>query len=185
MPKGDKAERSDANQSDAKCFCGSQRLYKRCCEPYLTGVKAAPTAEALMRSRYSAFCSGNIDYLVKTHHPDYRSTKENDSLALSVRKTQWLNLIVLSAKKGQRKDSQGTVEFVAAYRDRAATPLGVMATNATNNRIQQMHERSRFKKESGTWFYTDGDMLAPYSPKRSQPCWCGSGRPFKQCHEKR
>ena len=55
----------------ATCHCGSGKPYVKCCEPYING-EPAPTAEALMRSRYSAYVVGAVDYLGETLHPDHR-----------------------------------------------------------------------------------------------------------------
>ena len=188
-------------QCPCQCPCKSGRRYDRCCEPYLNGQKAAPTAEALMRSRYTAFCAGNADYLMATHHPAHRSPRDRQSLAQTIRTTQWLNLRILATQKGQRKDKQGTVEFVAAYCEgRTAAGLTLADSElaaseladseladsrlAASNRVRQLHERSQFVKENGQWFYTEGEVRSPFIPKRDQPCWCGSGQKFKQCHEK-
>ncbi|NEP15746.1 MAG: YchJ family protein [Leptolyngbya sp. SIO4C1] len=149
------------------CPCGSATPYSVCCEPYLSGQAAAPTAEALMRSRYTAFCKGNLDYLVATHHPDRRQVDERLSLHQTLNETSWVSLTVISTQKGQPQDTTGQVEFMAVYR---APELG------------QLHERSRFVKANGRWFYFDGKRLPPLLPKRNQPCWCGSGKKFKQCH---
>ncbi|MFK8182564.1 MAG: YchJ family protein [Phormidesmis sp.] len=157
------------------CPCGNRRQYARCCEQYLTGKKLAPTAETLMRSRYTAFCLGRTDYLIATHHKEHRAADDPDTLEKSIQNTRWINLLVVGTQKGQKKDKKGTVEFVAAYRN---------ATAATSPKIEQLHERSQFVRENGQWFYTEGDMLPPYRPKREQPCWCGSGQKFRQCHEK-
>ena len=157
------------------CPCQSGRRYERCCQPYLNNEKTAPTAEALMRSRYSAFYEGNLDYLIATHHPNYRKNQERSLLERSLLSTQWLHLQILSTHKGQRKDQQGSVEFVAAYRERSAA----MLTAA----VRQLRERSEFVKENAQWFYTVGETRSPFIPKREQPCWCGSGKAFKRCHE--
>ena len=130
-----------------------------------------------MRSRYSAFCQGNVDYLLSTHHPNNRSENERESLKQNVQQTQWTNLIVVKTQKGQRKDKTGTVEFVAAYR-----PFSLLEPQDSTGKIEQLHERSRFIRDSREWFYTDGDRLPDYVPKRSQLCWCGSDKPFKHCH---
>jgi SEC-C motif-containing protein len=65
------------------CPCGSGRSYAECCEPYITGKEKAPTAEALMRSRYSAYVEHEIDYIINTCHRgggkadiDYKSTSD-------------------------------------------------------------------------------------------------------------
>lgn len=173
-----------------RCPCGNQRPYLKCCGLYIESFseslasggdllkrRMAPTAEALMRSRYTAFTQGNIDYLVQTHHPNNRSANAHKSLERSVRQTRWANLIIVKTQKGQKKDKTGTVEFVAAFQ--SAQPIGAQLAT---NKIEQLHERSSFVREKGEWFYTDGEMLADYVLKRSQPCWCGSKKRFKHCH---
>ncbi|MEL7511232.1 MAG: YchJ family metal-binding protein [Cyanobacteria bacterium J06554_3] len=166
-----------------RCLCGSTRPFKRCCEPYLTGKAFAPTAEALMRSRYSAFVQGHIDYLMATHHPAHHGVNARVSLQQSIANTRWLNLAVLKTQKGQKKDKSGVVEFVAAYQAKPSLSLIKAVQNGPVD-CEQMHERSHFVKEQGKWFYTTGEMLLPYVPKRSQPCWCGSGQKFQRCHGK-
>jgi len=158
-----------------QCFCGSKRPLVRCCGPYLAGKAVAPTAEALMRSRYSAFCQSNADYLVATHHSDYREGSDRTALLKTIRTTEWTNLLIVSTQKGQKKDKTGIVEFVAAYRNK------YLLSN-TKSTLGQLHEKSRFVKEKGCWLYTEGDMLPPYRPKPSALCWCGSGQKFKRCH---
>ncbi|MDB9527834.1 YchJ family protein [Oscillatoria sp. CS-180] len=151
------------------CPCGSRLSYATCCQPYLSGTTIAPTAEALMRSRYTAYCKGNIDYLVNTHHASKRTANIRVALSKSMPQTTWLKLTVLDTEQGQPEDNTGIVEFIARYE---AEGYG------------QIHERSRFKKQKGRWFYLDGDHLPPVEPKRNDPCWCGSGKKFKQCHGK-
>ncbi|MEO1403123.1 MAG: YchJ family protein [Cyanobacteria bacterium J06635_1] len=149
------------------CPCQSQQPYRECCKPYLLGHTPAPTAEVLMRSRFTAFCKGNLDYLIATHHPSKRKFDERLQLRQTIKNTRWVNLVIVSTSQGRPQDDTGTVEFVAVYRD---PELG------------QLHERSRFVKPEGQWFYLDGNRLPPWQPKRHQPCWCGSGKKFKQCH---
>ncbi|WP_442902383.1 YchJ family protein [Flavobacterium sp.] len=80
----------------ATCYCGSSRSFKDCCEPYIKGTQKAPTAEALMRSRYSAFATGAADYLVATTHSSTRKFhKKADILAWS-KSNQWIKLEVLA-----------------------------------------------------------------------------------------
>lgn len=122
-----------------------------------------------MRSRYTAYCRGNVDYLIATHHPTRRTPGERASLTDSVLATTWLGLTLVATEQGQPQDQTGTVEFVAFYR---AAELG------------QIHEKSRFVKQRDRWFYLDGDHLPPLWPKRNDSCWCGSGKKFKQCHGK-
>lgn len=156
--------------SPGLCPCGSQRPLSTCCAPFLTGQALPPTAEALMRSRYTAYCQGNIEYLIATHHPLKRGGRDRAALSKSVQSTTWLGLTVLKTAQGMAADREGMVEFVALYRE--------------GNAAKQLHERSRFKKQRGRWFYLDGELLPPLAPKRNEPCWCGSGKKFKQCHGK-
>ncbi len=149
------------------CPCGSNRSYASCCKPYLTAADVALTAEALMRSRYSAYCIGNVDYLIATRHPSKRKFDERINLKKSIETTAWESLTIISTWRGHKNDTAGSVEFVAVY---------------SQPEWGQLHERSRFIKDNNHWFYVDGKILAPILPKRNQPCWCGSGKKFKHCH---
>jgi SEC-C motif domain protein len=140
--------------AERSCPCGSGESYHHCCEPYHQGSAIAPTAEALMRSRYAAFCQGQIDYLVATLHPDSRRPDDRRSLRQTIQSTQWVGLTILKTQKGQAQDHKGIVEFVAAYREGQAAGFGATA-------VKQLHERSRFVKSNSQWFYVDGDILPP------------------------
>lgn len=150
------------------CPCGSQHPYSHCCKPFHSGSANAPTAAALMRSRYSAFVKQLADYLIQTHHPGRRQPDDAAALEQSFRDTTWLELVVMDTKAGGPHDSAGTVEFVASY--------------CAQGKQGFLHERSRFVREDGRWFYVDGEMLPLPTPGRNDPCWCGSGRKFKKCH---
>lgn len=130
-------------------------------------MSVAPTAEALMRSRYVAYCKGNIDYLVATRHPSKRTFDDRINLLKSVKTTVWESLTILGTRKGLKGDANGYVEFMAVH---------------SQPEWGQLHERSKFVKNNDRWFYVDGEMLPPVWPKRNQPCWCGSGKKFKHCH---
>lgn len=149
------------------CPCGSKRLYTSCCEPYLIEADIALTAEALMRSRYVAYCQGNVNYLIATRHPAKRKFDDRINLIKSIKTTVWESLTVVNTWQGKKTDTTGYVEFVAVH---------------SQPEWGQLHERSKFTKENGCWFYVDGEMLPPILPKRNQPCWCGSGEKFKHCH---
>ena len=122
------------------CPCGTGRTYALCCGRYHTG-EAAPDAEALMRSRYSAFVTGNADYLRATWHPDTRPADLGLDAAGSPR-TTWLGLSV----KQHRVTGPDTaeVEFVARYRVGGGSAV-------------RLHERSRFVRLGGRWLYVDGE----------------------------
>ena len=149
------------------CPCGGGSCFGACCQPYLLRTATAPTAEALMRSRYTAYHQGDIDYLIATHHPTQRYPGQRAAILQSVARTTWLGLRVLATEAGQAIDQRGLVEFVAYYED---------------PKPGQIHERSRFTRQKDRWFYVDGDALPAMLPKRSESCWCGSGKKYKACH---
>lgn len=126
---------------DSRCPCLSGESYGGCCAPFHDTSAVAPTAERLMRSRYSAFVVGDAAYLLRTWHPRTRpSTLELDQAQ------QWRRLDIVSTTRGGLLDTEGSVEFRAFYRV-DGTP-GVQ------------HERSRFVREARAWLYVDGDVLS-------------------------
>lgn len=129
---------------DTQCPCGSGKPFAFCCEPAISGRKPAATAEALMRSRYTAFALGAVDYLIATTDPSRRSPQDAELLAEQTQITTWTGLSILATEGGQKDDETGIVEFKAAFE----SPEG----NAT------LHERSRFRREAGQWVYLDGDV---------------------------
>jgi len=150
------------------CYCGEDLAFRDCCDRYISGSQLAPTAEALMRSRYSAFKVGNADYLLASLHPSKRASESRASLEQSFANTQWCSLRVLAHRNGQYGQTVGEVEFVAFYR--------------SGEEIGQLHERSRFVCENNQWLYSDGDMLPALKLGRNDECWCGSGLKLKKCH---
>ncbi|WP_433309924.1 YchJ family protein [Micromonospora chersina] len=130
------ARRSAADPTEGPCPCGSGLPYADCCGPIHRGVAAAATAEALMRSRYSAFAVGDADYLLRSWH----STTRPPRLGLDPG-TRWTRLEVLDTDRGGLFDTEGTVAFRAHYRE-AGRP-GTVA------------EHSRFVREGGRWVYLD------------------------------
>ena len=122
------------------CPCGTALPYARCCGRWHEGPEhlQAPTAEALMRSRYSAFVLGLRHYLLATWHPSTRPpTLEPNEPGL-----RWLGLDV--KRHDVQDDTHATVEFVA--RSKLA------------GRAHRLHEHSRFVREDGRWYYLDGDI---------------------------
>ena len=153
------------------CPCGSGLELDACCGPYVDGSKPAPTAEALMRSRYTAFTLGNVAYLKNTlskaEQVDFNMTEED--LAAS----SWQGLDIKNTEAGLEGDERGIVEFVARYKESGTQHV--------------LHERSTFCREDGRWVYES----SVYNPKsapvtstkvgRNDPCPCGSGKKFKKC----
>lgn len=121
------------------CPCGSDTDYQVCCRIYHNG-KNAPTAEKLMRSRYSAYVKGLSDYVHKTWHTTTRPSKRD---LAGQEPVEWLGLEVLKTQGGTAEDQQGTVEFIASFQEQG--------------KLGKLHEMSRFIKERGKWFYVDGD----------------------------
>ncbi len=117
------------------CPCGLPRSYADCCGRLHAGMPAAD-AESLMRSRYSAYARGLEDYLLATWH----ATTRPATLDLGVGpQPKWIGLEV---KASTESGDEATVEFVAVCR--------------IGGRAQRMHERSRFRREQGRWYYLDG-----------------------------
>ncbi len=135
------------------CPCDSQLKYADCCGPYLSGKAVAPTAVALMRSRYSAYSKGHVDYLIQTQHPKTRKKDDRQVITKGIKSTCWTGLTILKTQRGTATDRRGIVEFVGLY---CSSDLLI---SEQSKQISQLHERSRFIKEEGQWFYVDGDIL--------------------------
>jgi len=154
-----------------QCPCGSGRTFRDCCMPYLTGKINPPTAEALMRSRYTAYVKHAIDYIINTC-----LEKENinpDGIKDWSEKSNWLGLKIITVKGGGIADNSGTVVFEAAYERKGL--------KNTHNEI------AKFVKKDDRWFYEDG-KIAPKPVVRStekvgrnDPCPCKSGKKYKHC----
>jgi len=124
------------------CYCNSKRTYSECCEPIILGKQYAQTAEQLMRSRYSAYVVGNINYLMSSHHPSTRPIKERKSILKWTKSLSWVSLEIVSKQNGQQHDNEGNVEFKALYME--------------NGKLECIHENSYFVKEKNKWHYKSG-----------------------------
>jgi SEC-C motif-containing protein len=159
--------------SASLCPCGSGEVYELCCEPFLKG-RPAPTALALMRSRYTAYVEKNIDYIVATADPKRRAHVDRAASQAWADEATWHGLSIIGVTDGGPGDKEGFVEFVVRY--------------AAAGQDREHHERSRFRKISGRWHYLDavpmnaGPVRAAPKPERNAPCSCGSGKKFKRCH---
>ena len=173
------------------CPCGSNQPYPNCCQVYLSGEAFAPTAEKLMRSRYTAFTRGNVNYLLATRHPQKRSEDSREKLQQTIDHCHFFKLEIIDTQKGCTPETEGEVTFVAHYRTSGVTE----ASGSISENTGQLSERSRFLKEGGRWYYYEGFLVTPNSkpptdqpvtkknfPGRNDPCWCGSGKKFKRCH---
>ena len=160
-------------QEIAQCPCGTGKSYQDCCRPCHCGETHAPSAVALMRSRYAAYVLGEIEYLAKTipllerKEFDRRGAKEWSESA------QWLGLEILG--DSESKDGKtASVEFIAKFK--------------TDGQVHKHHELSKFKRQGERWFFVDGKLIsndeqaAPSaSISRNAPCPCGSGKKYKKC----
>jgi SEC-C motif-containing protein len=165
--------RNQTLNTDSLCLCGSTKSRNDCCGPYLDGTEKPKTAEALMRSRFCAFASENVDYLLNSW--DLKTRPK--TLDLSKDQSQWQRLEILNTKKGSSKDKKGLVEFKAYF--------------LLDNKEHYMHEISRFQKTANSWFYLDGSAKAishtetkkqdTNAPSKNSPCPCGSGKKYKRC----
>lgn len=129
------------------CPCGSGKMDADCCAPYLTGQAKPALPVQLMRSRYTAFCQGNMDYLVATHHPSKRKADDRQTLAQTIAETEWLGLRVLHTDESKVAAGIGTVEFVAFYKSAGG--------------VGQLHEKSEFIRQNERWYYLQGVLLGP------------------------
>jgi len=167
----------EANQNNSQdtnlCPCCSGLDKDDCCAPFLAGTPA-PTALALMRSRYTAYATGYIDYIKETCSPALQadfSRAETESFSKNV---SWQGLDILRVAEGGTEDCTGQVEFIARY--------------AYQGKNHTLHELSDFTKIDGHWFYSGG-IIHPQAETttravktgRNDPCPCGSGKKFKKC----
>jgi SEC-C motif-containing protein len=156
------------------CPCNSGKDYSQCCQPYLDGATTPLTAEALMRSRYTAYARRRIEYLGETHDPRTRRTFDPARAREWAEGSEWLGLEVLATEGGNAGDNDGTVEFIARYQ-------------ARSEEIEH-HEVAQFRRADDRWYFVDGRVIGPEpfrrdAPKvgRNDPCPCGSGKKHKKC----
>jgi len=155
------------------CPCGSGKDFTDCCKPFIDGEALPATAEQLMRSRYSAYVTVNVDYIHDTLHPDHRDDHDQNAAKKWAEESDWLGLDIISTRDGGENDEQGVVEFRASYREKGKN--------------HALHEISRFEKVDGRWVYVDGELPKPETVRNSQkvgrndPCPCGSGKKYKKC----
>jgi SEC-C motif domain protein len=158
------------------CPCGSQQELTKCCLPYIQKAKSAPTAEALLRARYTAFTRGDVDFILDTHHSQTRAEVNRDKIQSWSQNSDWVGLKLLETKDGTPSDSTGTIAFHVQYRNRE------------DGKLTDHLELSEFEKEDGEWRFRNAKELKQNpirrtDPKlgRNDPCACGSGKKFKKC----
>jgi SEC-C motif-containing protein len=128
------------------CYCSSNKLFAECCEPFLAGKAKPQTAEQLMRSRYSAFATANVEYILKTIQSAKRKIYIPEAILDWSTSSTWQKLEIISNKKGSEKDREGFVEFKAYYKN-------------AKGEEEIHHESAIFVKELGNWFFVDGEVF--------------------------
>ena len=123
--------------STTACPCGSQRLLNECCGQYLYTETDAPTAEALMRSRYTAFALKNIPYILSTVPSEYpQNEQEINDWAFTC---EFVKLQVIRKQQGKSSHRKGVVEYIASFIE--------------NGKAQELHEVAHFRQVNKQWFY--------------------------------
>ncbi|MGH8021636.1 MAG: YchJ family protein [Opitutaceae bacterium] len=156
------------------CPCGSGLEYDACCGAVISGAQPAATAEALMRSRYTAYVVRAFDHLKDTLTEEQRADFSADEAAKWAESSEWLGFTILNKVKGEAGDDEGLVEFSARFR--------------AGGKEHEHVEASRFVRVEGKWHYagmlaTKGETVRRETPKigRNDPCPCGSGKKYKRC----
>jgi SEC-C motif-containing protein len=148
----------------AICPCGSGSLLDTCCGRFHKD-HSAPDARHLMRSRYSAYVLGLVDYLVATTLPAQQAGLDREAMATWSAQSTWLGLDVESAEVLGGAPEHALVTFVARWHD---------AQGEHSHR-----ERSSFVQHAGRWYFIDPTV--PLVAGRNDPCPCQSGQKFKKC----
>ena len=156
----------------SECICGSGLGKDTCCARWIAGTPA-PTAEALMRSRYTAYTQGALAYIESTCAPEALAEFDRLDAERFIEKTKWDGLEILRVVDGGPDDETGVVEF--RFR---CTHDGVPF---------DQHEISSFVKKDGVWFYVNSEVNPRQAPLRvvhtgrNDPCPCGSNKKYKKC----
>jgi SEC-C motif domain protein len=164
--------------TETTCPCrlrGAPIAYSQCCAPQLEAGQPAPTAEALMRARYSAYALGKIDFLLESLAPEARYDFDRKAVAHWSSQSQWLGLDIVATEQGQEGDAEGIVEFVAHF------------VLDGEERAHRERSRFRFEPEDGRWYFVEearrktAPIVKGAQPGRNDPCPCGSGKKYKKC----
>lgn len=162
------------------CPCGSEKTYADCCEPVIQGEREASTAEELMRSRYSAYALGEIDWIMASHHPDTVESVDRHTTEHWSNDSDWLGLTINDTEGGGPDDDDGAVNFRARYRQ--------------HGQVINHNEMAYFARDDGAWRFhsvladpeEEQPDLVPVTAAapagRNDPCPCGSGKKYKKCH---
>ncbi|WP_225738296.1 YchJ family protein [Pseudoalteromonas aurantia] len=149
------------------CYCSDLQPYDKCCKPFIEGSNSPSSAEQLMRSRYSAYCIKNANYILNTYASSQQKMHNTTDILQFANEVSFIKLDVI---KTSDNDLYSYVEFKAHY--------------LVEDKHCQLHENSRFVQECGLWKYLDGELFDPPEIKigRNDLCPCGSSKKFKKCH---
>lgn len=156
------------------CPCGSTKEYEACCGIFLDQHNIPDTPEKLMRSRYTAYSLAKTDYIRQTMSGKALMGFDESDAKKWAQRILWIGLEVKQCYL--ETPEKGYVEFVARFLD--------------NNQLKKIHELSEFHKENNQWYYVNGinkeTLTLKNKPKigRNSLCPCGSGKKFKNCHER-
>lgn len=145
------------------CPCNPNTFYTNCCQPYHDFTAYPSTACELMRSRYSAFCAKNVDYIIATTTQSQQAMLDKSALQVWADGMNWTHLDIISHNKVGKRHAQ--VHFKAYF---------------DNGDGEQVHdELSAFIKIDERWYFLDPTV--PVTLTNKQPCLCGGGEKFKAC----
>ncbi len=135
---------TNSSTENKPCPCSSTKLYADCCGLYHSGKERPGSAEALMRSRYSAYATGEIEYLLKTIPLIERRNFDIKAAKQWSEESEWTGLEILSSKES-KDGKRTTIEFKAKFKIKDE---------------EHVHaERAYFEKTQGRWFFLDGKLL--------------------------
>jgi len=153
------------------CYCGNSLEFKECCYLFIKNKSFPNTPVELMKARYSAFVIGDIDYIYDSHHIDTRKEISKEDIKNWSLNSKWLGLEILNIGEINNDSLEGTVEFIAKYKQNAI--------------IYTHHEKSLFKKSNNRWYYHSqletSDLNNIKKLGRNSLCFCGSNKKFKKC----
>lgn len=150
------------------CPCSPNRSYEDCCGPFIEETAYPKTAEALMRSRYTAFTQSKTAYIGATQKGKAAANYSPESTAEWIAHCVWMGLEVLETKAID--ETTASVSFKAHYKEKGIPRV--------------IHENSLFEYDGTRWFYVGGSHVARNAePKigRNDPCPCQSGQKYKKC----
>ena len=161
-------------KNEESCPCKSGKSFGDCCGPIIAGAVKAPTAEALMRARYSSYVTGDVMFLKTSAVQAVQDEFDEASSRAWSKAAKWHGLEIIRTERGGEGDSDGVVEFRAIY--------------TAGNEFCNHHEVATFVKGDEGWKFEDGELVGEKpetreAPKvgRNDPCPCGSGKKYKKC----